>query len=121
MEAAIQLRQTSNGAPVAFALAIDATKVPQVIETSLDYKSIVGGEYLNHLIGVEGKEKEGVQAILEGKDPKLGKITVASEVKVTVMSFQHSPPGVPPTEVVAACPQSNNESNDFIVAIEVAA
>ena len=44
MEAVIERRKTSDGVPVAFALAIDATKVPSVIETSLGYKSIIGGE-----------------------------------------------------------------------------
>jgi len=121
MEAAILRRKTSDGTPVAFALAIDATKVPQVVETSLGYKAIIGGEHPNHLIDVSGKDKDAIKLILEGKDPIIGKIKAASEVKVTVMSFQHSPPGVPPTEIVAALPQSNNESNDFIVSMETAA
>ena len=45
----------------------------------------------------------------------------ASEVKMTVMSFQRSPPGVSPSAVVAARPQSNNESSDFIKEMEATA
>ena len=37
------------------------------------------------------------------------------------MSFQGTPPGVSPMEIVAARPQSNNESNDFIKDMELAA
>ena len=37
------------------------------------------------------------------------------------MSFQNSPPGVPPTEIVASRPQGNNDSNDFIKDMEVSA
>jgi hypothetical protein len=121
MKAAIQRRKTTNGLPVAFSLAIDATKVPRVIEASSGYKAIVGGEFPKHMISVAGKKKEEVELILEGKDQSYGKIVAASEVKVTVMSFQHSPPGVPPTEIVAARPQGNNNSNDFIIAMELCA
>ena len=34
------------------------------------------------------------------------------------MTFQNTPPGVSPSEIVAARPQSNNESNEFIVDME---
>ena len=37
------------------------------------------------------------------------------------MSFQRSPKGVSPTEIVAARPQSNNESNQFIKDMESSA
>ena len=46
---------------------------------------------------------------------------MATEVKLCVMTFQSCLPGIPHTEVVAAMPQSNNESNDFIVDMETAA
>ena len=34
------------------------------------------------------------------------------------MTFQNTPPGISPSEIVAARPQSNNESNEFIVDME---
>ena len=37
------------------------------------------------------------------------------------MTFQNTPDGVFPMEVVAARPQSNNESNDFIKEMESSA
>ena len=37
------------------------------------------------------------------------------------MTFQNTPDGVCPMEVVAACPQSNNESNKFMKEMELAA
>ena len=52
--------------------------------------------------------------ILDGKDDDICKIALASEIKVVLLTFQSSPPGVPISELVAARPQSNNESNDFI-------
>ena len=47
------------------------------------------------------------------------KIPAITEVNINVMSFQHSPTGVPGTEIVAALPQGNNDSNDFVKEIEV--
>ena len=48
----------------------------------------------------------------------LGKINNVTEIKVCVMSIQLSLPGMPHTEVVTARPQSNNESNNFIIDME---
>jgi len=121
MRAAIERRSNNGGAAVPFSLAIDATKVPQVLEASQGYKAIVGGEHPNHMIIIKDKTQDQVKLILDGKDPAIGKVTAASEVKVAIMSFQHSPPGISPTEVIAARPQGNNESNDFIKMMEVAA
>ena len=59
--------------------------------------------------------------ILDGKDGVMCKISQASEIKVALLTFQSSPPGVPISELVAARPQSNNESNDFIKEIELEA
>ena len=50
-----------------------------------------------------------------------GKVSIDSEVKVMVMSFQDTPSRVPTMGVVAGRPQSNNESNDFIKDMESAA
>ena len=64
--------------------------------------------------------------MLDGISGKVGdnhdkvNIPMATEVKVCVMTFQSCLPGIPHTEVVAAMPQSNNESNDFIVDMESA-
>ena len=46
------------------------------------------------------------------------KVYTATEIKVCTMTFQSSEPGLPPTEVINARPQPNNESNDFIIDME---
>ena len=78
--------------PVPFSLAFDATKVPQVLEASMGYKTNIRGEYPKHLIDISGKKKEDVDAVLEGTSKEYGKITKATKVKITVVTFQNSPP-----------------------------
>ena len=82
---------------------------------------IIGGEHPKHFIPIEDMTKEKVEEILDGKSDIHGNISIASEVKVTVMSFQDTPRGIPVMEVVAGRPQSNNESNDFIKEMEAVA
>ena len=65
-------------------------------------------------------DKIKVQEILDGKLEEYGKVYIASEVKVTVMSFQDTPSGVPTMEVVTGRSKSKNESNDFIKDMESA-
>ena len=43
MEAAINIRKDVFGKQVPFSLAIDTTKVPQVLEMSQRYKAVLGG------------------------------------------------------------------------------
>ena len=98
--------------------------MPQLLEVSHRYKSIIGGEYHNHMIEIEGNTKGQINLLLDGISRKyldnnvLGKINNVTEVKVCVMLFQLSLPRMPYTEVVVARPQSNNESNDFVIDIE---
>ena len=120
MDEAIQRRSDNGGKSLAFSLAIDATKTPVLLEVAAGYRAVVGGEYPQHLIDIEGMSKQDVRKILDGASES-GNIPLASEVKVAIMSFQGTPKGVPPFEVVAARPQSNNESNDFIKTMEQAA
>ena len=96
-------------------------KVPEVLELSSGYKALVGGAHPKVLIDISGKSKEYVDLVLAGKDPEHGKIPLASEVKIAVVTYQGSPPGINPSEIVAARPQTNNESNDFIMEMERAA
>ena len=96
----------------------------QLLEVSHRYKSIIGGEYPNRMTEIEGKTKGQINLLLDGISRKdldknvLGKMNNAIEVKVCVMSFQLSLPGMPHIEVIVARPQSNNESNDFIIDME---
>ena len=121
IDAAIERRLNNGGAPLAFGIAIDATKVAQNLEVSSGFGAILGGEHPLQFIRIQDKTKEDVTNILDGKDVSIGEIPLASEVKVALLTFQGSPSGVPISELVAARPQSNNESNDFIKEIELAA
>ena len=111
-EAAISIRKNIFGKQVPFSLEIDAIKVPQLHEVSHRYKSIIGGEYLNHMIEIEGKTKGQIVLLLDGISRKdldnnvLGKINNTIEVIVCVMSFQLSLPGMLHTELVAVHPTS---------------
>ena len=100
------------------------TKVPQLLEIAYEYKAVIGAEYPDHLIDISNLDKNDVDAILANNpmgdgEKKCGsqlKNKPASEVKVAVLSFQpNGAKGIPPTAVVAARPQGNNESNDFII------
>eukprot|EP00957_Ditylum_brightwellii_P095779 7297463-Ditylum_brightwellii.AAC.1 len=101
-------------------MAIDTTKVLPTIEISSCHKVIVRAEYPNHKISIAGKTKDDINSLLEGKDPVHRKFSAASEIKVTVVSFQGSPPHIPQSEIVATHPQSNNDPNDFIKDMECA-
>ena len=150
--AAIKRRTSPDGHVPSFGLAIDATKVSQVIEVSSGHKAIFGVEYPNEMIDIVGLSKDKVREILDGESTEHGTRTPASEIKVCIMccmfvlylhnmlavlvlthtlyppvsrisqvailTFQSTPPGIPPSEIVAARPQSNNESNEFVKSME---
>ena len=86
MVAAIE-RRKSMGASGTFSLAIDATKLSPLLETSLAHAAIVGAEHPNELIDAKGLTKDQVKEILSGKSKKYGKLEPASEVKASNMSY----------------------------------
>ena len=63
----------------------------QLLEVSHRYKSIIGGEYPNRMIEIEGKTKGQINLLLDGISRKdldknvLGKMNNATEVKVCLM------------------------------------
>jgi len=82
------LRNHNDKCSVAFSLAIDATKVPTLLEASTGFPVITGGEHSTHLIDISKKAKAEIDDILNGGDKTFRKIKCATEVKMTVMSFQ---------------------------------
>eukprot|EP00957_Ditylum_brightwellii_P161422 12290693-Ditylum_brightwellii.AAC.1 len=94
-----------------FALGIDATKAATLVELASGYVAILGGEYPNHIISIKGITKEEAKMIMDCTDG-------STEVKICVMAFQNAPTGVTRSEIVAARPQSNNELNEFVKAME---
>ena len=96
IDAANERRSKNNGGgTVSFGISIDATKVSKSLEVSSGLQAIIGGEYLKHFIGIKGKSKDQVKNILDGKDDDMCKISLASEIKVALLTFQSSPSGVP--------------------------
>ena len=94
---------------MAFALATDTVKVPKLLEMSSRYKAIVGDTHPKHFIDISCKNKKAVRNILDGNDKDYKKISLTSKAKMMLMPFQGTQCGVPPSEIVAASPQSNNE------------
>eukprot|EP00957_Ditylum_brightwellii_P201168 15324368-Ditylum_brightwellii.AAC.1 len=88
-----------------FVLVIDTTKLSSVTNAPAWYMAIAGVEYPNKLIDIKGVTKKDICEILDGMSDKCGKLLAATE---------HTPDEVSPTEIVAAHPQSDNESNEFI-------
>ena len=113
MEAAIKRRNIQGGKGT-FSIAIDATEIAQFLEVSHAHADIIGGEYPYNLIPIDGMNKIKVQELLDGKLEDYGKVSIANEVKVGVMSFQDTHSDVPTMEVVAGRPPSKNESKYFI-------
>jgi hypothetical protein len=120
MKNAMATRAIDDKTPVTFSLAIDATKVAKVLEVSSTYKAIIGGTHPNHMVSVNDLSEDDIAAILNGTSKSIS-IEDATEVKVAIMSLQTTRGGVSPSVIVAARPQSNNESSDFIQAMEHAA
>ena len=93
IEAAIEWRKIQGGKETC-SIAIDATKVAQFLEVSHAHGDIIGGEYPHHLVPFDGMDKIKVQELLDGKLEEYRKVSIVSEVKVTVISFQDTPSGV---------------------------
>ncbi len=112
---------------VSFSIAIDATKVPQLLEISTAFKAIMGGADPHHLISTIDLDSTTIKHILDCEtifnqaDNSTIKIDKASEVKVAFMVFQKPPPGVSPIVIIYARPQSKNECSSFTADIMNAA
>ena len=80
----------------------------------------MGGSHPNHMMNVEELSNDDIATILNGTSKSI-KIEDATEVKVVISSFQTTKGGVSPSVIVAACPQSKNQSSEFIQAMDHAA
>jgi hypothetical protein len=125
---AVNKRLPSNvNGIVSFSIAIDATKVPQLLEISTAFKAIMGGAHPHQLISTIDLDSTIIkhildrETILNQKGDSTIKIDKASEVKVAFMVFQKPPPGVSPIVIISARPQSNNECSSFTTDIMNAA
>ena len=79
----------------------DATKVPPTGEFSQRHKVWVGGIYPNHCIKEEDYDQN-----------KFVQSSMASEIKVGMLSVQECTDGISPFKIIAARPQATNEVAD---------
>jgi hypothetical protein len=112
---------------VSFSIAIDATKVPQLLEISTTFKAIMGGAHPHQMISTIDLDSTTIkhildrETILNQEGDSTIKIDKASKVKVAFMVFQKTPLGVSPIVIISARPQSNNECSSFTTDIMNAA
>jgi hypothetical protein len=112
-------KQTTS--TTSFSIAIDATKVSQLLEISTAFKAIMGGAHPHHMILTIDLDSPTIKNILDHREYLDEVIDIASEVKVAFMVFQKPPPGVSPIVIISAWPQSNNECSSFTADIMNAA
>ncbi len=88
-----RLPTNANGI-VSFSIAIDATKVPQLLEISTAFKAIIGGAHPHHLISTIDLDSTTIKHILDHETifnqahNSTIKIDKDSEVKVAFMVFK---------------------------------
>jgi hypothetical protein len=100
-------KQTTS--TTSFSIAINATKVSQLLEISTTFKAIMGGVHPHHMISTIDLDLPTIKNILDCREYLDEVIDIASEVKVTFVVFQKPPPGVSPIVIISAWLQSNNE------------
>ena len=109
----IEIRQLDN-CRISYSLAIDATKVSEVINISSSHRVIImGGAYPDHMVSTLDKDKDTIHKIVKQEPGCSVKLVKATEVKVAFVVFQQVRSGLPPVEIIASRQQSNNESSDF--------
>ena len=97
----MKLRMNNQDGIILVSAMADATKVPAMGEFSQRHKVWVGGIYPNHCI----KEKDYDQH-------EFVQTTMASEIKVGMLTVQNCTDGISPFKLIAARPQSTNEVAD---------
>ena len=100
---------------VAFTAGFDATvlsKSVQIHHSTRDGNRVVGCAYPNHYMCLPSMDGDDVSVFLldciHGKKGEL-----AAEIKVCVISFQGTPPGISPYYTLVGRPQTINEQNSF--------
>ena len=96
-----RLRQNNKDDVILVSAMADATKVPPIGEFCQRHKVWVGGTFPNHCI----KEKNY-------KQHEFVKTTMATEIKVGMLTVQNITEGISPFKIIAARPQATNEVAD---------
>ena len=106
-----------KGQRQAISLSIDTTKCSPVVDIRTVLRAIMGGVFPNYMLRNTTMTKEEIKSILDQTEYASFKIITRSEIKAVFMYFQHSPPGIPPIEVISALPQFDNECSDLTIDI----
>ncbi len=97
---------------IAMSLGVDATVILRSFQYLVSHNAVIGGAYPNNWLEVGSTDKDDIQVVLKQcLDGDFG--DAAAEVKVTVLSFQFTPPGFPPYLILVGQTQSINHSNSF--------
>lgn len=104
----------SRSGRVAMTVGIDATVLVKAFQVCHSSQAIVGGAYPNHFLPIpERAAAVDVVSMLKDcvENKKYG--LPAAEVKVCVISFQDTPPGICPYFPLVGRPQAVNENSSF--------
>ena len=82
-----------------------------------DADVIVGIAYPHHAIDVSGLSKDERDKRMKSLVQQDDDAEYATEVNIYVASFQQTPPGIPPSIIIAALPQTTNHSNNWGVEV----
>ena len=108
----VRTKSNDSNMRISFSVGIDATALVKCYQLMSHHEAIVGGAYPNHFISVKDRNEEEIATILKKWCSGVyGEI--ASEIKVAVISFQNTPPGISPYFIFMGRPQTINEQNDF--------
>ena len=99
---------------VAFTAGFDATVLSKSAQIYYSNKGnkVVGCVYPNHFMSIPSTDSDDIpQFLRDCLDGKKGEL--AAEIKICVLSFQGTPPGIGPYYTLVRRPQSINEQNSF--------
>ena len=100
-------------ARVPFSAGGDATKLVKGFGYLHQANMIFGSAYPQHAIDMSSLSPDERQVRLKVLVNQEGDVNYETEVNMYVASFQQTPPGMTPSMVFAALPQTTNHSNDW--------
>ena len=98
---------------IAFTVGGGATKLVRGFDYLHAADVIVGGAYPCHAIDVPGLSKDERHKQMKSLVQEDNDVEYATEVNTYIVSFQQTPPGISPSVIIAALPQTTNHSNNW--------
>ena len=97
-------------------MLIGVTKVPESSNANGVQKCIIGGLFPNHTTCAQYLQIEWIKKMLDNRDEKgstKDAIELVSKIKIAVIVFENLPKTTSLIAIIAARPQSNNETSSF--------